>query len=148
MRKDLVGQRIGDGRFEDSCTALSGTDKKIIITNARLDEPYDMVAHEFKHGIHDFIIDKTDYDHLEKLYKKAKKEDKCLDSYGAWNNHEYFAQGYEAYTSIYKPHINLMDSDNFDSCYFHTKSVLKRKDPELFKFIEYCIKKYGEVDKN
>lgn len=147
-RTDLVGQRTGDGRFKDSCTALSGTDKKIIITNARLDEPYDMFAHELKHSIHDFIIDKTDYDHLEKLYKKAKKEDKCLDSYGAWNSHEYFAQGYEAYTSIYKPHINLMDSDNFDSCYFHTKSVLKRKDPELFKFIEHCIKKYGQVDKN
>jgi hypothetical protein len=145
VKKILIGQRNGDGRFWDSITGVNGG-LIAVINNTELKKPDNGVAHEFKHAIHRNIVEYKDSVKLEELYNKAKKENKCLDSYAAWNSNEYFAQGYEAYTSIYKPHVNLIDSDNYKLIEFHTRSVLKRKDPELYDFIKYCTKKYGQPE--
>jgi hypothetical protein len=145
VKKILIGQRNGDGRFWDSITGVNGG-LIAVINNTELKKPDNGVAHEFKHAIHRNIVEYNDSIKLEELYNKAKKENKCLDSYASWNSNEYFAQGYEAYTSIYKPHANLIDSDNYKFIEFHTRSVLKRKDPELYDFIKYCTKKYGQPE--
>ena len=102
------------------------------------------LAHEFNHNFLHEILDEEDSTTLSRLYKQAVKDKKCLDDYAALNVSEYFAQGYEAYCSIYKPHISMIDNSDYvygGSC--HVRSTLKRKDPELYNFIEYCIKKYN-----
>ena len=145
IKKYLTGKRTGNGRFWESVRGSCGNNSSVI-NKTILKRSDNAVAHEFEHGIHDNILDKKDCARLEELYNKAKKENKCLDSYAALNGHEYFAQGYEAYISIYKPHVNLIDSDNYESPEANTRSVLKRKDPELYDFIKDCTKKYGQLE--
>ena len=69
------------------------------------------------------------------LYKKAIAENRILDYYAKFNVYEYFAQGFEAYVSTYKPHKYLMDEDALSN----TMYKLIDKDPDLYKYIEYLI---------
>lgn len=145
ISRNAAGKRIPDGRFEDSipgeCDPLSG----IIINAKDLDSFNNLFSHEFKHTIHANILDKKDKIKVEELYKKAIKENRYLDPYAASNQYEYFAQGYEAYNSIYKRHSRLMYyNDNMMSYGAGTRYKLKRLDPDLYNFIEHCIKKYGK----
>ena len=118
----------------------------VIISKPDLQGDDNMLAHEFNHVALFLAIqkDEKDFKKLLQLYNKAKDNDKFLDYYAAQDHLEYFAQGYEAYVSMYKPHKLLIRNNEFDQSKFHIRSTLKHKDPELYEFIEYCIKKYGK----
>src|SRR4029453_2791050 len=62
------------------------------------------------------------------LYESARAEGRCLDYYARSDSSEYFAQGYEAFVSLFKhPCLSVT------AC--HTRAELARKDPGLFEFL-------------
>lgn len=133
------------GEFRDSITGLS-SQKSVVINKSELKSvsKYNVTGHEFTHCFFRNILDKGDSDKITSLYEKAVKANKCIDSYSAKDVKEYFAQGYEAYCSVYKPHEVIYQSNDYISgVNAHLRSTLKRKDPELYDFIEYCMKKYN-----
>ncbi|MEI8390405.1 MAG: hypothetical protein WCG23_11045 [bacterium] len=130
------------GEFMDSNMAIS----TVIFNEAQLNrkDKHNTLAHEFNHNFTDDILDQNDKKVLADLYKQAKDTDKCLDYYAALDEWEYFAQGYEAFCSVYKPHVSMIYNDDYlQGGGSHTRFTLKRKDPALYKFIEHCIKKYN-----
>lgn len=94
-------------------------------------------GHELGHAIDRFFLD-TDVKTLDRLYKKALRENIVLDFYAAANRHEYFAQGVDAFISAYKPHKDILNNNPLA----HTKYELLAKDPDLYKFVKKCLKKY------
>ncbi|MFA6989431.1 MAG: hypothetical protein WC197_05115 [Candidatus Gastranaerophilaceae bacterium] len=138
------------GEFSDSTTGVNlstpGKPSTIIFSKNLLNSitKENVLAHEFNHNFLHDLLDKNDKKKLNELYEKAKTDKKCLDDYAALADYEYFAQGYEAYCTVYKPHSAMINNDDYiygGGC--HVRSTLKRKDPELYNFIEYCIKKYN-----
>ena len=95
------------------------------------------MAHENGHTVHD-MFDEKDMKTHTRLYNKAMKEGRVLDYYAAANKYEYFAQGCDAFASIYKPHKNILAN----SPLAHTFYELLDRDPNLFKFIIKVLKKY------
>lgn len=154
---DEAGKRIFDedalygGQFYDATTGVnsyepSTNNSTIVIMekylNSELKE--NVLAHEFNHNF-EYELTKQDAIELKMLYENAVNGNKCLDDYAALNESEYFAQGYEAYTSVYKPHSSMIYNDDFQmGSGSHVRSSLKRKDPDLYNFIEHCIDKYGK----
>ena len=139
-----------DGAFEDSTTGANffatGIPSTIIFNENQLKrkDKHNTLAHEFNHNFTDDILDQDDKKVLADLYKQAKDTDKCLDNYAVINKDEYFAQGYEAFCSVYKPHVSMIYNDDYlQGGGSHTRFTLKRKDPALYEFIEHCIKKYN-----
>ena len=89
-----------------------------------------VIAHENGHTYHHLMED--DYQtYILDLYKMALKGNRTLDYYAAANEREYIAQGFEAFTSIYKPHTVLLD--NHPST--NTRYKLLAQDPLLYSFI-------------
>lgn len=94
-------------------------------------------GHELGHALNR-MFDETDMKTIVRLYKNAIKNGKALDYYAAANYREYFAQGCDAFISTYKPHKDLLHNHPIA----HTKFELLKKDPDLYKFIKKCFKKY------
>jgi len=149
--KDSVGVRlfaadpVYAGYFYDSMTGFA-TPKKVFVNKSDLKDvtKYNVLAHEFNHSFLNHCLSPgEDQKKLRSLYKTAVKRDKCLDDYAQLTPNEYFAQGYEAYCSVYKPHDTLLGNNDFANGNCHLRSTLKRKDPDLYDFIEHCIKKYN-----
>ncbi len=138
------------GAFLDSVTGvnhyLSDDKSNLIIHKSKINDisKENVLAHEFNHNFLRNLLDKQDTMKVKELYENAKKKDLFMDNYAAVNFSEYFAQGYEAYSTVYKPHIFMIENDSIENSRTNVKSTLKRKDPELFNFIEYCIKKYNK----
>ena len=138
------------GDFEDSNIGatffIGGTPRTIIFNKNQLKrkDKHNTLAHEFNHNFTDDMLDQDDKKTLNNIYKQAKAADKCLDCYAALNEWEYFAQVYEAFCSVYKPHVLMIYNDDYlQGGGSHTRFTLKRKDPALYEFIEHCIKKYN-----
>ena len=104
-------------------------------------------GHEFGHVLFRHLqeFDQNDSKKGIKLYESATRTGKCLDHYAAANPSEYLAQGNEAYLSIIKPHSDIIYNNDFDNISFHTKATLKRKDPDLFRFIDAIYAKYSQL---
>lgn len=129
---------FNSGDFYDSFTGINTT--KDILVNKKKFNSYtntSVLGHECAHALNRLFTIK-DWDKLKKLYSNALNEGNILDNYGKRNFLEYFAQGCEAYISEYKPHSVLLKNHGSTN----TRYDLLIKDPELFKFIKYCIKKY------
>ena len=94
-------------------------------------------GHELGHAVHR-LFDYADDKKVEQLYKNALDKGIELDYYAAANSHEYFAQGCEAYISIYKPHKDIL----YNNPLAHTKFELLAQDPDLYYFVKKCLKKY------
>lgn len=94
-----------------------------------------VLAHENAHLLNNFL-DKKDIFDLHQLYINANNNNLFLDEYAAANPSEYFAQGCMAYATTYLPHSLLINSKD------HTRYELMKKDPQLYNFIEYVLKKY------
>ena len=132
------------GDFNDSTTMVS--DFRDIFINKKmlnLESKHSFPAHEFNHAFVKKCISYEDKNKLKLLYQNAVNKDKCLDNYAKLTPLEYFAQGYEAYVSVYKPHSIIIENNNFYSGLANLRSTLKRKDPDLYNFIEECIKNYN-----
>ncbi|EKE03783.1 MAG: hypothetical protein ACD_20C00151G0003 [uncultured bacterium] len=140
----LAGVRTPDGRFWDSVDGVSAG-KSITLSKWVFDEPVNGAAHEFNHAFLGNVMSAKDVSKLKDLYNNAKKENRLLDNYAAQNYAEYFAQGYQAYVTTYAPQSTMSINGDYYYC-FSTKANLKRKDPELHDFIEYCTKTYKQLD--
>lgn len=154
-KREFVEDALYGGHFTDSITGINCYEplkgSTIIISEKSLNDKTkcNVLAHEFNHNFLCDAMEKIDIAKLNYLYEKAKKEGKCLDDYAALNKLEYFAQGYEAYATVYKPHSAMIDNNDYLLGGFsHVRSTLKRKDPELYNFIKYCIEKYGKTPAN
>lgn len=123
-----------NGSFYDSFLGINTNEHTVIPKEIEDDTQYNAITHECAHLLHR-SLPKNIKEEIEYLYKKAIEENRTLDYYAALNSSEYFAQGFEAYASIYKPHKYLMDNNAFDN----TLYKLINKDPELYELIEYIV---------
>lgn len=142
INTNTIGKRCftnglyNSGDFYDSFTGINSI-KHIFINHKKINSYTNtsVLGHECGHALNRLFTDK-DWNKLKKLYLNALNKGNILDYYGKRNYLEYFAQGCEAYISEYKPHSVLLNTAT------NTRYDLLIKDPELFKFIKYCVKKY------
>ena len=142
---EVIGKRyifpggiLNSGAFFDAFDGLNTPEYNLMNTQRignRLHE--NSVAHEIAHTLHD-MFNEEDFKTVEKLYQKAIEEGRIMDYYAETNAHEYFAQGCDAFISHYKPHKQILINNPLA----HTVYELMDKDPDLFKFIKYVLKKY------
>lgn len=128
--KEIKGQRTFDLRLWDDVKGAGGyncignkaqqTDVKYLRFN--------VAGHEFAHLVQQLLTPGQEKE-LRRLYLKAKAERKTLDWYADMNAEEYFAVGYEAFISEEKLPGQV-------DVYSHTRDELRKKDPDLYQFIE------------
>ena len=129
---------FNSGDFYDSFSGISN--RETIVINKRELNYFShnaIMGHECAHTLNR-LFKNYDWNKLYKLYSNALDKDYVLDDYGKRNVFEYFAQGCEAYISEYKPHSTLLSKHSATN----TRYELLTKDPDLFKFVKYCLKKY------
>lgn len=104
-----------------------------------------VLGHEFGHVIFHHLneFDQQACKRVLSMYQTASRMGNTLDHYAASTPGEYMAQCNEAYLALCKPHIELIHNNDTDNISFHTRSTLKRKDPEMFKFIDNLYKTYS-----
>lgn len=119
--------------FDGICTQNYNMMNLYRVSNS---EHTNVLAHENAHTLNNFF-DTKDSLKLHQLYENAMNKEIFLDSYAAANPREYFAQGTMAYATAYLPHKELIGS------YDHTRYELLFKDPELYNFVDYILKKYN-----
>lgn len=150
---NAVGERAEDGRFYDVVKGVCSGSNKIILDNIVEEHSlYNSFAHEFGHLLDNEIIQgntklsKT----LEDLYEKVSSPDivktKCINSYAATDKSEYFADGYEAFTSITKPHYLMINNLNYENTHACTLTTLLNKDMNLFDYIYDLTVDYGDSE--
>lgn len=105
-----------------------------------------VLGHEFGHVMYHHLaeFDQPVCKKVLSMYQTASRMGNTLDHYAATSASEYMAQCNEAYLSLYKPHIELIHNNDPENIAFHTKSTLKRKDPEMYKFIDNLYKTYSQ----
>lgn len=124
------GRRTRDLRLLDDMKGISGYHMTCSMEELR-DVKYlraNVVAHELAHQVH-MVFSPAQCAELKRLFLNARREDRTLDWYANTNEHEYFAQGYEAFVSEAK----LPDQKDAAG---HTREELRERDPDLFRFIE------------
>jgi hypothetical protein len=144
---DNIGKRVPYGFFEDTAGGAARENAFIVIPKSNFTFPLSrgfVLAHEWAHQIH-FKLPKDKQKEIINLYKSALERHTCLDEYAASNEYDYFAQGFDAYFSNYKPHKLLINSSNYLDLYSHTKSKLKKLDRPLYDFIDNLVKEYNQV---
>lgn len=145
MDKDTSGRRSDDGRFDDFVMGMCyGTEKIVLDEIFSKTGLYNTFAHEFGHMVdHTYVLDESKSGNarkkIAKLYNAVTKpenmKERCLNSYAATSRGEYFADGVEAFTSITKPHHELIRNMDFEEDHSCTLSTLLNKDPDLYNFI-------------
>ena len=110
----------GQGGFH----ALSGEEWVRDAMNGR----YNVLSHEFMHQVHGTVLTDEQRTEITRLFAKAKRERRTLDSYADFNEMEYFAQAYEAAISETK----LSDQKGTSG---HTRAEVERLDPDVYRFI-------------
>jgi len=93
-----------------------------------------VILHEYVHLFHGRVLTDSENRMIRALYYKAMNEKRTLDYYSQNNESEYFAQTYPAYFEPVKVHPLDFKSMN-------TTSDLKKKDPEMYNFIDQLVKK-------
>ena len=129
-RANLRGRRTFDGRVWDDVRGVGGMQAATGIE--ALDEAatfgFDTFAHEVAHQVHFFTFSPLQRARVRSLYRRAMKEQRCLDYYAASNEAEYFGQGVEAFVSLAK-------RPGSETTHGHTRFELLRLDPLLHEFI-------------
>jgi len=127
---DVAGEKTFDGRYYASLRGVGG---RVTVSGIEyLDQAaaggFNTIAHEFAHQVHMAAMDKREVKEIRRLYERARRGGRTLDYYAAANEHEYFAQGYEAFVSVRKrPSASITAR--------HTNHELMTRDPELYEFI-------------
>ncbi len=133
-RAMLKGKRTFDGRVWDDVRGIGGLSAATGIE--ALDEAaqfgFDTLAHELAHQVHYFALRPVDRAKITELYKKAKREGRCLDYYAASDEAEYFGQGVEAFHSLGK-------RPGGETTHGHTRFELLRVDPDLHGFVAEVV---------
>jgi len=91
-----------------------------------------VLVHEYAHLYHGRVLTDAENRRIRDLYHRAMAEGRALDYYAANNEHEFFAQAYEAYLSPVKVHPLNHKSMN-------TRADLERRDPATFAFIDSLV---------
>jgi hypothetical protein len=130
----IRGKRTFDGRLWDDVRGMGGFDSATGIEDLELARSFDFntLTHEFTHQVHGNVLKEELKQDILNLYQNAKKKNLFLDYYSASNEYEYFAQCMEAY-------VSFQGKKNPKSTAKNTRSSLKEKDPEMYKFIEEKI---------
>jgi hypothetical protein len=130
IRTDLEDKSTFDGRYYGSVRGVGGliTASGVEYLDAAVRGDFNTIAHEFAHQVHTSVFDEPLTKRIKLLYARALDADRALDYYAAANEYEYFAQGYEAYVSLFKRPSTGVTAR-------HTREELRRRDPELFRFI-------------
>lgn len=133
-RARLRGTRTFDGRVWDDVRGIGGMQAATGIE--ALDEArllgFDTLAHEVAHQVHFYALPQLTRVKIRDLYKRAKREGKCLDFYAATNEAEYFGQGVEAFASLAK-------RPGGETTHGHTRFELLRTDPRLHDLIASVV---------
>ncbi len=129
--EDVERERTADGRFFASLRGVGGrvTVSGLEYIDMAARAGYHTIAHEFAHQVQMIAMDRADLNAIHQLYVAAVRDNRALDYYAASDELEYFAQGYEAFTSLVKRPATGMTAR-------HTRGELMARDPELYKFIE------------
>jgi len=126
------------GDFYDAFDGIS-TDKYNMMNYYRVVNSFhtNVLAHENGHTLQFGFFDNNDTAKLNKLYENAVEKDLTLDYYAAANPMEYFAQGVQAFSTVYHPHLVINNPDLPE----HTRYELMAKDPDLYDFCKKTLKK-------
>jgi tetratricopeptide (TPR) repeat protein len=129
--KGIGSEKTFDGRYYASLRGVGG---RIAVSGVEYLEQaanggFNTIAHEFAHQVHLVAFGKRETKEIRLLYERARREKRFLDYYAAANEHEYFAQGYEAFISDRKRPLAGITGR-------HTKRELKITDPALYLFLE------------
>jgi tetratricopeptide (TPR) repeat protein len=128
--RDAAEEKTFDGRYYGSLRGVGG---RIAASGLEYIEVaaqggFHTIAHEFAHQVHLVAFDKAERQTIRRLYEAARREGRALDYYAAANEHEYFAQGYEAFVADHKrPSAGVTAR--------HTRRELMARDPELYDFL-------------
>ncbi len=123
-------EKTFDGRYYASLRGVGG---RVTVSGIEyLDQAarggFNTIAHEFAHQVHIAAMEKSEVKKIRILYERARREGRILDYYAAANEHEYFAQGYEAFISdLKRPSAGVTAR--------HTNHELLASDPELYQFL-------------
>ncbi len=127
----LRGQKTFDGRVWDDVRGMGGL--RAATGVEALDEAreggFQTLVHELAHQVHLYLFSAKERREIRSLYEDAKRNHRCLDYYAAANEAEYFAQGVEAWVSLWK-------AAGQPVTHGHTRFELARRDPALFRWIE------------
>lgn len=96
---------------------------------------YNVLAHENGH-ILQMLLSEEDSKTLQKLYENILGRFYEMGEYAQRSVNEYFAEGFEAMSAVYKPHKHLIESDT------NTIYKLMSVDKKLYDFLKYITKKY------
>ena len=122
------GRRFGDIRGMTDKNAISGRET---IWNMYVFH-YATVVHEIAHQVHMYALPHHLQEKIQRLYRQALRKKRYLDYYAALSVFEYFAQGVEAYFSLFK-----RPGTGPTAC--HTRWELKEKDPKLYRLLEKIL---------
>ena len=137
----MAGGRVIYDNMLNSCfnDTIKGCRAESVFINdysLKSDSSTSCLAHEMGHNLMDNIFDKEDTKTINKLFENATNKGIIKDQYAGINAQEYFACGCQSLASTYIPHKLLLSADG------KSKYWLIAKDPDLFKFIRNCLKKY------
>jgi len=129
--KGVGSEKTFDGRYYASLRGVGG---RIAVSGVEYLEQasnggFNTIAHEFAHQVHLVAFGKSESREIRHLYDRARLERHFLDYYAAANEHEYFAQGYEAFISDRKRPLAGVTGR-------HTRHELLAVDPALYRFLE------------
>ncbi len=127
----LRGQKTFDGRVWDDVRGMGGLRAATGVES--LDEAreggFQTLVHELAHQVHLYLFSAQERQEIRALFESAKRHGRTLDYYAAANEAEYFAQGVEAWASLWK-------AAGQPVTHGHTRFELARRDPALFRWIE------------
>ena len=127
----LRGQKTFDGRVWDDVRGMGGL--RAATGVEALDEAreggFQTLVHELAHQVHLYLFSAKERREIRGMFEKARRTHRTLDYYAAANEAEYFAQGVEAWVSLWK-------AAGQPVTHGHTRFELARRDPELFQWIE------------
>ena len=134
----LGSERTFDGRYYASLRGVGGrvTVSGIEYLDQAANGGFNTIAHEFAHQVHLVALGKSEIREIQVLYERARREGRFLDYYAAANEHEYFAQGYEAFISEQKRPLAGVTGR-------HTRRELQAADPALYMFLEKLTSEHG-----
>ena len=134
----LASERTFDGRYYASLRGVGGrvTVSGIEYLDQVSNGGFNTIAHEFAHQVHLVAFGKGESREIQVLYERARRDGRFLDYYAAANEHEYFAQGYEAFISEGKRPLAGVTGR-------HTRSELRATDPALYMFLEKLTNEHG-----
>lgn len=142
---DIRGQMSSHGFFEDAAAGMAGSDGRIVSRLEAFGPPETgryTLAHEWGHRVHsDIMKNHPDIaDKIEENYNKAIEENRCLDFYAETNYHEYFAQCFKTFNTLYTGHGYLINDYIYDdrACQTnvcHPSTRLERLDKPMYDLL-------------